>query len=203
MSSTLKLSQLTLGSMDLPITARLKMALKAHPTIRSAADLAREAEVTPATVSNWLGNKIQEEQGKGIIGVKLSRALGIRVEWLFTGEGPMRANDVAPPTGQTSTLDADMIMEAYRVLRQIYGVSQTEKPHLIENKDVAARFVQLYSMRESILSNRSQGGGADGSRIRTTDERPGVQTNGRNDGVPAHGTRTKKMAGRVGHKTKA
>lgn len=76
--------------MDKPITARLKLALEEHATIKSAAELSRASKVTEATVSNWLGNKVQEDQAKGAIGVKLSKALGIRAEWLFTGEKPMR-----------------------------------------------------------------------------------------------------------------
>jgi phage repressor protein C with HTH and peptisase S24 domain len=78
--------------MDKPITARLKLALQEHATIKSAAELSRASKVTEATVSNWLGNKIQEDQAKGLVGIKLSRALGIRAEWLFAGDKPMRTN---------------------------------------------------------------------------------------------------------------
>jgi len=200
----LKLSQLKLDGMDKPITARLKKALETHATIRTAADLSRAAKVTEPTISNWLSNKIQEDQGKGLIGIKLSRALGIRVEWLFTGEGVMHSNEGNPLPTHTM-LDPNMVMGAYRVLRQMYGIDNNEPLHLIEHDDVAARFVQLYSMRESIRSHQpSQRGTKEDPRIQTTDEQQGMQTNGRrNNDTQTHGASAKKMAGRTGRKTKA
>lgn len=78
---------------------RLAIAMQGSPPV-SAADLARACGVRPASVSEWINGPTKSLRGPNAI--KAAKCLGVNVEWLSTGNGPMRSGDppaqvVAPP----------------------------------------------------------------------------------------------------------
>lgn len=66
---------------------RLTRAL-AHSGL-SQAELARAAGVKPPSVHGWLSGKSKFLRGENLLSA--ARALGVRQQWLATGEGPMLA----------------------------------------------------------------------------------------------------------------
>jgi hypothetical protein len=80
------------------------------------AKLARLAGCTPPVVNHWLGRKQQDMDFKHA--QKLSSALGYRIEWLLTGQGPKRPGEgeellrdglhLAPPPAPAAAEDRGM-----------------------------------------------------------------------------------------------
>lgn len=56
----------------------------------SPAQLARDVGTTDATVSNWIGDKVNPDNVKAVFACRLAARLNIRVEWLLLGQEPMR-----------------------------------------------------------------------------------------------------------------
>lgn len=71
------------------IAARLRAAIPDG----DGADVGRRAGVPYASLREYLRGR----QPKPPTLLKLARAAGVRIEWLMTGDGPMRADSAAPP----------------------------------------------------------------------------------------------------------
>lgn len=72
---------------------RLQRALDESDGVSTPADLARLAKTTEATISNWLGDKVQPDHAKGKLALRVCSLLNIRPEWLLEGRLPMRPAD--------------------------------------------------------------------------------------------------------------
>lgn len=64
---------------------RIKMALAFRRM--SQADLAREIDIAQPSVNNWATGETKSLRAE--VAVKAAKALGVRVEWLVFGSGPM------------------------------------------------------------------------------------------------------------------
>ncbi|QEE24499.1 helix-turn-helix transcriptional regulator [Rhodanobacter glycinis] len=73
---------------------RLAVAMEGPPSV-SAADLARACGVKGASVSEWINGPTKSLRGPNAI--KAAKRLGVNVEWLSTGSGPMRSGGAPPP----------------------------------------------------------------------------------------------------------
>lgn len=66
------------------------------------AQLARDVGTTDATISNWLADKVNPKDVKGLLACLLAARLKIRVEWLLLAQEPMRqGSPVAAGTPQS------------------------------------------------------------------------------------------------------
>lgn len=72
---------------------RLAAAMEGPPSV-SAADLARACGVKGASVSEWINGPTKSLRGPNAI--KAAKRLGVSVEWLSTGSGPMRSGSTPP-----------------------------------------------------------------------------------------------------------
>lgn len=95
---------------------RLREAM-APPSTVTAADLARECRVKPPSVSEWINGPTQTL--KADHAVRAARLLGVNVEWLSSGRGPMRSHPqlrlVGTPAGPTDERRASDDVVALRL----------------------------------------------------------------------------------------
>lgn len=86
---------------------RLETALK-EAGIDPAA-LARDADTTDATISNWLHDRVKDENAKGALACRIATRLNVRVEWLLLNRPPMRnegsVRDISPPNTYEDVAD--------------------------------------------------------------------------------------------------
>jgi transcriptional regulator with XRE-family HTH domain len=87
--------------MTTTLAERLAQAMREATPPVSQADLARACGIKPPSVHAWLSGKAKDIRGDNA--VKAARKLGITVEWLTTGRGPMRPYP-AQGAGQVSTV---------------------------------------------------------------------------------------------------
>jgi transcriptional regulator with XRE-family HTH domain len=103
---------------------RLELAMKGPPVVRPV-DLARACGVKPPSVADWLSGRTKRLEGANLLAA--AKRLGVRPEWLSTGNGPMRLNksDTTTPANsstqsesasQTLTLTPDILHEAVTLL---------------------------------------------------------------------------------------
>lgn len=75
---------------------RLRVALEqAQGRAKSQADLARACGVSPAAVTQWMHGDVQTIRWENL--AKAADALGVQVQWLATGGGPMFAETATTP----------------------------------------------------------------------------------------------------------
>lgn len=79
---------------------RLAAAMKGPPAI-TAADLARACDVRPASVSEWVNGPTKYLRGTSA--VKAAHKLGVSVDWLTSGRGPMRSAATTGPIAASET----------------------------------------------------------------------------------------------------
>jgi hypothetical protein len=109
-----------------------------------------------------------------------------------------------PATGsnkdsQPVILDPLMISETHKSLRKLK--QELGLPVSLEDPEDAARFVQLYQLRAALPAQPSTEELIQhGRKIASIMTARGAEKDGRDDGVPANGTRTANVARRVRHK---
>lgn len=74
---------------------------------RNASDLARETGISPRTIHNYLQGRTQDPSLSHA--AAMADALGVQLEWLATGRGPMRRAD---PESPVPVLDETLMRQA-------------------------------------------------------------------------------------------
>lgn len=105
---------------------RIELALKSRG-IRSQAELARRAHLRPTTLTNWKSGQTATPRRNDLLAV--AEVLGVRLEWLESGEGPMQFGDLArdspipyaadPPLDLPALTLAIAELEAFLVQRRM------------------------------------------------------------------------------------
>lgn len=83
------------------LSERFKLALSTLGR-GSQADLARHCGVKPPSVSDWVSGRTKVIDGPHL--VKAAKFLGVRVEWLAEGLGPMRDGSSAHAASSVATV---------------------------------------------------------------------------------------------------
>lgn len=157
-------------------------------------ELARRVGVKPAAVYQWESGATKSLKAETAIA--LADVLGVDIVRLVTGKASK-----APPAPQGHSrsvrLDASMLAETHRVLRDLYR-DDLHATFFLEDDTAAARFVQLYHARAAMSAHPTQEEWIEyGRKLETIMTPQGADRNGRGDGVPAEGGGTKDVAGRV------
>lgn len=102
MGSTLQRAPIKLTYMKGTSTLGQRLAIAMKDAGIDPAGLARDSETTDATISNWLHDRVKDENAKGALACRIAAQLNVRVEWLLLDQPPMRnessIRDVAPPS---------------------------------------------------------------------------------------------------------
>jgi transcriptional regulator with XRE-family HTH domain len=86
----------------------------------SPADLARAAESTTATVSNWRNGMVNPEHVKAAQLFKIADALRVDGRWLLLGDfGPARVNESAAAYGASHPVKSDVLSIAIQQVREV------------------------------------------------------------------------------------
>lgn len=169
---------------------RVKRLRKAKGVERK--DLARDSGLSYTMVSDL-------ESGKARSTTKLHRiaaVLGVDVRYLETGKGVQDAPD--SQYSQPVRLDAKMIAETHRVLREL----EHDEGRQYSIEETPELFVEVYAMRASMPVEPSQDQWVQfGRKLATIMSPQGASTDERDDHLPAKSAGTGKMAGKIHTKT--
>lgn len=101
MGSTLRHAPVKLAYMKDTSTLGQRLAIAMKDAGIEPADLARDSTTTDATISNWLHDRVKDENAKGALACRIATRLNVRVEWLLLNQPPMRnesnVRDVSVP----------------------------------------------------------------------------------------------------------
>lgn len=129
-------------------SARLKKALSDSgiPDWGAGVRLAEIAGITPKATSKWLCAESMPSRGNM---AKIADALGVRVEWLEYGEGPMRPGDPAESKAPAdiAALFDQVTPKTRSVLEQI---KRLEREGRLKDEDIATlnAIVELINKRK-------------------------------------------------------
>lgn len=121
---------------------RLAIAMEGPPPV-SAADLARACGVKGASVSEWINGPTKSLRGPNAI--KAAKRLGVNVEWLSTGSGPMRSGSATPQVVASPETRPDYVrveqMDAEGIMGK-EGRVNDEVPEVIRAVDYTPTYIR-------------------------------------------------------------
>ena len=93
------------------------------------ADLARAAESTTATVSNWRNGMVNPEHVKAAQLFKIADALKVDGRWLLLGDlGPARINETAGTYESSHALKSDVLKIAIQLVTEVLSEGKRTLP---------------------------------------------------------------------------
>jgi transcriptional regulator with XRE-family HTH domain len=99
--------------MGTTLSQRLSSALQAATL--SPATLAKKADTTEATISNWLNDKVQADHVKASLLLKISSVLGVRPGWLLLDDGP-RSESVTDSVAASHALKPETLTLTFQLV---------------------------------------------------------------------------------------
>ena len=86
--------------------------------------------------------------------VAMARGSGVRIEWLATGEGPMRSGEAAPAPARSSGIDRDLLAQVHKGIAEVYRSENARisaDPLADEVARIYDELVETYSSPEKRL----------------------------------------------------
>jgi transcriptional regulator with XRE-family HTH domain len=85
--------------------------------VESWADLARKSGLSRRVLDKYRTGKSDPSRARL---VALAKAADVRVDWLATGEGPMRPGEVAPKPAPAGGIDRDLLALVHKGVAEVY-----------------------------------------------------------------------------------